>query len=294
MHLQCLDHVHFSVPDLARAKRIYGPFLNGRFVDDYGGPAVNAYGAWHTSGGDFIQVIDPAKPVFGGSTIPSHGMLSVSFRVADVDAGIAEAKAHGLVVRSRVGSEDIGLGKNVVQAQLLPEPVSGLPFELIEHQLPGEYVPMTEAAVEYVELELAPGVALDAAVGALEPILGSAFEAERVERGVASRLHRGLGLWLVRASASDRPGARAHVEGSGARAGQREARSAAVGRAAAGLRAIALRCPSLERAIAAAADAGLAVADRFDAGGEPAVELEPWAGVALRLIESDRPRRASA
>jgi hypothetical protein len=32
VELICLDHVHFSVPDLARAKEIYGPFLNGRFT----------------------------------------------------------------------------------------------------------------------------------------------------------------------------------------------------------------------------------------------------------------------
>jgi hypothetical protein len=33
MDLQCLDHVHFSVPDLARAKHILGPFLRGQFVE---------------------------------------------------------------------------------------------------------------------------------------------------------------------------------------------------------------------------------------------------------------------
>lgn len=282
MDLQCLDHVHFSVPELQRAKRIYGPFLNGRFVDDYGGPEVNAWGAWHTSGGDFIQVIDPARPAFGGSTIPGHGILSVSFRVADIDAGIAQAKAHGLVVRSRIGSEDIGLGKNVVQAQLLPEPVSGLPFELIEHQLPGEYVSLTDAAVEYVELLLAPEVELDAAVRALEPILGSAFEAERLERdrGVRSRLHRALGLRLATPTVPARGllGADATRAASGSSSG-----------ASAGLRAIAFRCPDLETGIACAAQAGLAVAHRFEQEGARAAELEPWADVAVRLIA--RPTR---
>ncbi len=264
--LQCLDHVHFSVPDLQQAKRIYGPLLAGpearfHFVDDYGGPAVNAYGTWHTSGGDFIQVINPGKPVFGGSTIPEHGLLSMSFRVADIDRGIAQAKAAGLSVRSRIGSEDIGLGKNVVQAQLLPEPVSGLPFELIEHQLPGVYVPLTEAAVEYVEFVLAPGIALDDAARALEPILGSPFEGEQVDTagGLRSRLHPVLGLRLV-APLSD-------VEG-----------------AAPGLRAIAFRCPDLSSAVAAAEQAGLAVAERRASAGAREVELSPWANVAIRLV----------
>lgn len=267
MDLQCLDHVHFSVPDLQRAKRLLGPFLDGpagkgHFVDDYGGPAVNAWGAWHTSGGDFIQVIDPEKPAFGGSTIPGHGILSVSYRVADVDRGIAQAQAHGLTVRSRIGSEDIGLGKNVVQAQLLPEPVSGLPFELIEHQLPGEYVALTEAAVEYVELVLARGVALDAASRALEPILGSPFEREEVARsgGQRSRLHRALGLRLVEPLPDAQGGASS-------------------------LRAIAFRCRDLARAVAAAEGAGVAVAERSASAGAREVELAPWANVTIRLVE---------
>ena len=152
MQLECLDHVHFAVPDLQRAKAIYGPFLGGAFVPDYGGPELNAYGGWNTSGGDFIQPIDPEAPVFGGPPMPHQGLLSVSFRVADVDVGIDEARAAGLVVRSRVGSEDIGLGKNVVQAQLEPEPVSRLPFELVEHQLPDVVAPLTETAVDHVEM----------------------------------------------------------------------------------------------------------------------------------------------
>jgi catechol 2,3-dioxygenase-like lactoylglutathione lyase family enzyme len=267
MDLQCLDHVHFSVPDLQRAKRIFGPLLNGRlpeahFVDDYGGPEVNAWGAWHTSGGDFIQVIDPEKPAFGGAPIPTHGILSVSFRVADIDRGIREATAAGLTVRSRIGSEDIGLGKNVVQAQLLPEPVSGLPFELIEHQLPGEYISLTDAAVESVELALAPGVELDASARALERIFGSAFEGEAIdrERGVRSRLHRSLGIRLTTPLAPSRRGV-------------------------SGLQAIEFRCTDIARGTLQAEEAGLVVARRIESTGERAVEFAPWAQIAVRLVE---------
>jgi len=268
MDLQCLDHVHFSVPDLARAKRIFGPFLNGRFTDDYGGPEVNAFGVWNTSGGDFIEVIDPGKPVFGGSTIPTHGILSVSFRVAEIDAGIAQARELGLVLRSRIGSEDIGLGKNVVQAQFLAEPVSGLSLELIEHQLPGEYVSLTDAAVDHVELGVARNVAFDRAVGALERIFGSAFEAEGIdpERGLRSRLHRRLGIRLTSPLA----------EGVNGRTATGDWRP--------GLRAIAFRCADLESAIASARSAGLVVARRFSSGVLPEIEFEPWANTIVRLV----------
>jgi catechol 2,3-dioxygenase-like lactoylglutathione lyase family enzyme len=273
MDLDCLDHVHFAVPDLPQAKRIYGPFLNGsvpgaRFVDDYGGPEVNAWGAWHTSGGDFIQVIDRSKPAFGGATIPDFGITSVSFRVADVDRGIAQAKALGLTVRSRIGSEDIGLGKNVVQAQLLPEPVSALCFELIEHQLPGEYVSLTDAAVDYVEHALPPGVRLDDASRALERIFGSAFEPERVdrERGLRTRLHPALGLRLATAVAGALGGAAATAPNPG-------------------LRAIAFRCPDLEAGRAAAEGAGLEAAGATLREGRE-TDFLPWANVSLRLVRT--------
>lgn len=276
MDLQCLDHVHFSVPDLQQGKRIFGPFLGGplqpgpgataHFVDDYGGPAVNAYGAWHTSGGDFIQVIDPEKPAFGGGAIPSHGILSVSFRVADIDRGIEQAKAAGLTVRSRIGSEDIGLGKNVVQAQLLPEPISGLPFELIEHQLPGEYVSLTDAAVAYVEHTLAPGVSLDASARALERIFGSAFEAEEIDavRGLRSRLHVPLGLRMS-----------APLAGVGTGLALLEP----------GLRAIAFRCKDLAGGLETAKAAGLEVVRESESIRGRELEFAPWARVVVRLVE---------
>ena len=79
MDLECLDHVHFSVPDLAKAKRFYGPLFGGVFVDDYGGRELNAYGGWNIHGCDFIQPIDTAGKVFGGPPIPKHELLSVSF-----------------------------------------------------------------------------------------------------------------------------------------------------------------------------------------------------------------------
>lgn len=264
MDLACLDHIHFVVPDLTRAKRIHGAFLNGTFVPDYGGPEMNAYGAWHSSGGDFIQPIDREKGVFGGPPMPQIGMLSVSFRVGDVDVGIEQARAHGLVVRSRVGSEDIGLGKNVVQAQLAPEPVSGLTFELVEHQLPGEYVPLTTSAVDHVECGVED---LDAAAVALEPIFGSPFEPERPDdpRGVRTRRHAALGILLT--------------SPTGSPAGSR------VTSWQPGLTTVAYHCRDLRAAAKAARDEGLVALREVEGERGPELDFEPWANVGLRLVE---------
>lgn len=173
MDLQSLDHVHFSVPDLERAERLFGPFLHGHFTPRYGAPEYNAWGAWHSCGGDFIQPIELGKPCFGGAVIERHGILSPSFRVADVDIGIAQGLAAGLRLRSRVGSEDVGLGKNVVQGQFWPDAEFGIAIEVVEHQLPDDpHRPMTETGVDHLEY-LVP--VLDGPVAFFERLFGSAF-----------------------------------------------------------------------------------------------------------------------
>ena len=90
MKLDSLDHVHFSVPDLVRAQEIFGPWVPGEFTPVYGSEALNAFGVWNMSGLDFIQVLDPSQPAFGAARIEGIGILSVSFRVDDIDAATSE------------------------------------------------------------------------------------------------------------------------------------------------------------------------------------------------------------
>ena len=241
--------------------------MRGEYVPDYGGPEVNAYGGWNTSGGDFIQVIDREKPVFGGGLMPGLGIVSVSFRVADVDEGISQATSLGLELRSRIGSEDIGLGKNVIQAQFAPEAISGLPLELVEHQLPGEYIPLTDAAVDHVEFGV-PG-AFEPAVDALERIFDSAFEAELADekRGLRIRQHRRLGIRLSSALASE------------------------TGRADAskpwqpGLRAIGFHSANLDQDIETAKKVGLVLTRDASLEGVREIEFRPFANMIVRLVE---------
>ena len=270
--LLSLDHVHFSVPDLARAQALFGPFLGGSFTPVYGGPALNAWGSWNTSGGDFVQAIRRGEPVFGGAPIAELGILSVSFRVADVDVGIAQAEAAGLRLRSRIGSEDVGFGKNVVQAQFAADETFGLALELVERQLPGDpHRPLTESVVDYVEHTVDE---LDAAAELLGALFGSPFDppVDDAALGARSRRHPRLGIQLTAPSDPEGPAAR---------------RLAALG---VGTHAIAFQSRDLERDLASAASLGLARARLRSLGsGAREAELEPEAGVILKLVE--RPRR---
>ncbi len=271
MDLLSLDHVHFAVPDLARAQALFGPLLGGSFTPVYGGPELNAWGTWNTSGGDFLQVIRRGDPVFGGSPIARQGILSVSFRVAEIDAGIAQAEAAGLRLRSRVGSEDVGFGKNVVQAQFASEETFGLGFELVERQIPGDpHPPLTQTAVDHVEHFVAD---LEAPAAFLGALLGGAFDPPVTDAalGGRSRRHARLGIQLT-----------APTHGGGVVA----ERLAALGE---GTHAIAFQSRDLERDVATAASLGLKLVRRRAVGrGAHEAEFEPEAGVIVKLVERER------
>ena len=268
MDLESLDHVHFSVPDLERAQQVFGPWLPGAFTPVYGSAELNAYGVWNMSGGDFIQVIDPDQPAFGASRIPSHGLLSVSFRVQDVDRGIEQARAAGLRLRSRVGSEEIGMGKNVIQAQFHPEETFGLGIELVEREIPGDpHVPMNHRCVDYVE-HTVPDVEPPRAF--LEALFESPFDPPVFDAGArsVSQRHPRFGIQLTAPTAA-----------SGSVHERLEARGP-------GLYAIAFQSDDLARDEARALACGLTEArQREVVPGVREAEFAPEAGVILRLVE---------
>jgi catechol 2,3-dioxygenase-like lactoylglutathione lyase family enzyme len=270
MDLLSLDHVHFSVPDLERAQALFAPFLGGAFTPVYGGPELNAWGVWNSSGGDFLQVIRPDEPVFGGSAITGEGLLSVSFRVEDLDVGIAQAEAAGLRVRSRTGSEEAGFGKNVVQAQLAPDESFGLGLELVERQIPGDpHVPMTEHVIDHVEHLVSD---LEAPTAFFSDLFGSPFEPAWTDpvSGARSARHPRFGIQLTTEAPSG---------GSAAR------RVDAVDPEP---HAIAFQSRDLERDVAIAEGLGLKQAHRRvlrrGASEVSEVAFEPDAGVVFKLV----------
>jgi len=271
MDLLSLDHVHFAVPDLARAEALFAPFLGGSFTPVYGGPELNAWGTWNTSGGDFIQAIRSGEPVFGGAPIAKQGILSVSFRVEDIDAGIAQAEAAGLRLRSRIGSEEAGFGKNVVQAQFASEESFGLAIELVERQIPGDpHVPLTRRVLDCVEHTVSD---LEASAAFLGELFGAAFDPAVTDAalGARSRRHPRLGIQLI---------APTHGDGIVAE------RIATLGE---GTHAIAFQSLDLARDVATAESVGLKLVRHRALGpGAYEAEFEPEAGVTLKLVARER------
>ncbi len=268
MDLLLLDHVHFSVPDLRRAQELFLPFLGGEFTPVYGGPELNAWGTWNTSGGDFIQVIRPGEPVFGGSVIEKEGLLSVSFRVDDIDVGIAQAESAGLRVRSRTGSAEAGFGRNVVQAQLASAESFGLGLELVERQIRGDpHAPMTKTVVDHVEHYVSD---LEAPMAFFSELFGSPFDSPWIDADAESRSvrHSGFGIQLT---APTRAGGLADRR---------------LERFGPGPHAIAFKSRDLGRDVEIAKGLGLQIAHRHESGrGASVVEFEPEDSVILKIVE---------
>ena len=222
-------------------------------------------------GGDFIQPIEEGKPVFGGAPIAKPGILSVSFRVDDVDVGIEQAQAVGMRLRSRVGSEDIGLGKNVVQAQFVNEGTFGLALEIVERQIPGDpHLPLTETVVDHVEHYTRD---VDAAAAFFGGLFGTPFEDAFVDpvRGGRSRRHARFGIQLTEA---------AEAAGGDGIVARRLADSGE------GLQAIAFKSDELDRDIDVATGVGLRLVGCYALGdGSREAEFEPEAGVVIKLVE---------
>jgi predicted enzyme related to lactoylglutathione lyase len=264
--------VHFSVPDLARAQALYLPTLGGSFTPVYGGPELNAWGVWNTNGGDFIQAIRQGEPVFGGGApIVKLGILSVSFRVNDIDRGIAQAEAVGLRLRSRIGSEEAGFGKNVVQAQFAPEESFGLGVELVERQIPGDpHVPLTQTVVDHVEHYV---VDLDTPVAFFGELFGSAFDPPVTDPAIGARSARHPGFGIQFTAPSEPRGVVAE-------------RIAALGE---GTHAIAFQSRDLGRDVARAQSLGLKLVRKPSLRSSAReAEFEPEAGVIVKLVERRR------
>lgn len=267
MKIEGIDHVHFVVPELESAKRLFEVLVGGEFGDVYGGEEFNAWGVFHTAGLDVVQPIRDTEPVFG--TVNVKGITGVSFRVKDLDARIPEVEALGLHLVSRVDSESTGFGKFIVQAQFNPADSFGAMVEICEYVLPG-YSPDTpfRHIIDHVELYTQN---MEKATRLFADLTGAEFSpAETVHEIKAKAAMHPLGLQITQPISSDSPIARDITE-----KGE-------------GFHAIAFRTSNLKEGIAKARSTGLKLVRQTGGNETPKqVEFDPADsfGMTVKLVE---------
>lgn len=268
MKVEAIDHVHFLVPDLEKAVRLFKTLVGGEFGDTYGGEAVNARGIWNSIGLDLIQPIKDSEPIFGGSTIQRKGITGVSFGVRNLDARIPEVQALGLHLVSRLSSEDVGFGKFIVQAQFHPANSFGAMVEISEYVLPG-YVHDSpfRHIIDRVELYVED---LEKPSRLFANLMGSEFSPAETISSIKDRsVMHPMGLRIVQPLSPDSPIARTIAE-----KGE-------------GFHAVAFRTSNLEESIARGRSVGLKVVSQEDGKDEfSQVEFDPKDsfGVTIKLV----------
>lgn len=267
MKVQGIDHIHIMVTDLAKAVAVAETLVGGPSSEPYGGEDWNTWASYHQLGGfDLFAPIDTDKPILGVTKV-DIGAYILAFRVDDIDEAVEEAVEMGLRVVSRVGSEEAGFGKLMLQAQF--ENYFGPQLELVERGLPDDplHCPIPEQ-LDHIELYVND---LDAAAEFFGEVTGHAYGDQRLDdRHSTVSETNALGVRLTAATSPASP-----IAHSLARRGE-------------GIRGLGIVSTNLTAGIAAAQGLGLRLTERYDTDDAAIAEFDPadFFGIAIKLVQS--------
>ena len=131
MKVEKIDHIHIYVRDLDKAVRRFEELLGVEFgeVMTEGLEHLGVKGAFALPGLDVSQATSPDSPVARVIERMGEGLVGgVSFKVADIEACIAELESKGMRL---VGRIQIG---GLKEAWFHPRDAHGLLIELCEYE----------------------------------------------------------------------------------------------------------------------------------------------------------------
>ena len=260
-----LDHIHLLVADLGKARDFAETVVGGQCSEPYGGEDWNLWATYHQRGGlDIFQPIDMDKPIFGEKE--QLGVYTLAFRVDDIDEAVDDAVSKGFRIVSRIGSEEAGYGKLLLQAQL--ERFFNTRIELCERGLPDDplHCPVPDR-VDHVELyvnDLAPAIELFTTV--TECPFPEHIEDERLD---ALTTTNGLGVRLTAPRSAQSPVGRALRD-----EGQR-------------VHAVSVVTENLDDGISSAERVGLRLVDKYACAGDRVAEFDSadFFSITVKLVE---------
>ncbi|OGO02307.1 MAG: hypothetical protein A2Y91_00530 [Chloroflexi bacterium RBG_13_54_8] len=130
LKIERIDHVHIYVRDLEKAIRRFEELLGVKFgeIMTEGLEDLGVKGAFALPGLDVSQPTSPHSPVARVIERRGEGLVGgVSFKVADIEAGIAELESKGMKLLGRLQIGDLK------EAWFHPRDAHGLLIELCEY-----------------------------------------------------------------------------------------------------------------------------------------------------------------
>lgn len=268
MKVEAIDHLHLLVPDLKQAGVLFGALIGGEFTEPYGGEPWNAWSVYYAAGGmEIMEPIRRDKPIIGDHPGDRMGIFGLAFRVNDLDAGIPEAQKLGLRLRSRMGSEEVGFGKWIIQAQFESHESFGTTIELAQRERPDD--PLYSAFRQFIDHIEFYVHDLQRAVALFSHLTGFPYPAPTLDPArQATSTMNALGVKITQPTSTDSPVAR-----SLASRGE-------------GVHTLALTTANLEQGIATAQKVGLRLVSRSTGPGREAqFDPQDTFDVTLKLVE---------
>jgi len=106
LEVERLDHIHIYVKDHEKAVQRFEELLGIKFVkltDEVGQLGMGLKDAYSTIGIDILQALSPEHPVAKAIERSGEGLVGgVSFKVPDIEAGIAHLQSKGMKLLGRI------------------------------------------------------------------------------------------------------------------------------------------------------------------------------------------------
>lgn len=203
MQIETIDHIHINVKDLQKATRLFATLTGFDYPEPMTIEETQMRIAWNRVGIELQEPISEDSPVAQAIAKRGEGIVTISFGVADIEAGIKRAEALGLRLVSRIGYEGVE-----AQAQFHPKDSFGVMVEFVERLkgYPDRPVDAFHQTVDHMHIFVKD---LDKAIKFFSALTGTVFTAPVTTDAVKVKTAiNSLGLDLTQPTSPDSPAAR--------------------------------------------------------------------------------------
>jgi len=131
LNVERLDHIHIYVKDHAKAVKRFEELLGVKFeilTEEVGQLGMGVKDAYSTIGIDILQALYPEHPIAKATERSGEGLVGgVSFKVPDIEAGIAHLQSKGMRLLGRI---EMG---GIKEAWFHPKDAHNVLIELCEY-----------------------------------------------------------------------------------------------------------------------------------------------------------------
>jgi methylmalonyl-CoA/ethylmalonyl-CoA epimerase len=132
MKIEQVDHIHFAVKDIGKARKFFESLFNVKFSKEFILEEFKAKSCVATLGFvgiELVQATSPDSEIAKFIERKGEGVQAISLKVSNIDEAAAEAKAKGIRIVANVDLPKIR------EVELHPKDIFGIQIELCEYEM---------------------------------------------------------------------------------------------------------------------------------------------------------------